>query len=88
MPVPWDAPFETALRDALPLLPVDSPLELGTRLSDHGLDSMATIDTLLRLEEEYRVSFPDEALTSETFATPASLWGVLSGLRASDATAD
>ncbi|MDO0926704.1 phosphopantetheine-binding protein [Streptomyces sp. TG1A-8] len=82
MTVPWDEPFEKILREALPLLPADSALRAGTRLSDHGLDSMATIDTLLRLEQQYEVSFPDEYLTSETFGTPGSLWAVLSGLRA------
>ena len=47
---------------------------------------MATIDTLLRLEEQYHFAFPDEALTSETFATPGSLWTVLTALRTTDAT--
>lgn len=81
----WDAPFETTLREALPLLPADAPLEGETCLSALGLDSMATIETLLRLEERYEVTFPDEALTSATFSTPASLWGVLTGLRADTA---
>jgi diaminopimelate decarboxylase len=81
MSVPWDDPFDKMLRNALPLLPADSPLEPGTRLRDLGMTSIASIDLLLRLEEHYAVSFPDKALTSETFATLGSLWGVLSGLR-------
>ncbi|GGZ81469.1 phosphopantetheine-binding protein [Streptomyces echinoruber] len=81
MTVPWDAAFERILRDALPLLPEDRALSSDTCLSDHGLDSMATIDTLLRLEQQYEVSFPDEYLTSDTFRTPGSLWAAVAGLR-------
>ncbi|SEB30839.1 Acyl carrier protein [Streptomyces misionensis] len=81
MSVPWDERFDKTLRDALPLLPADCPLEDDTRLGEHGMDSMATIETMLSLEEQYGVSFPDEALTSETFATPGSLWTVLTALR-------
>ena len=86
MVVPWDEPFEQTLRDALTHLPTDAPLKYDTSLGEHGMDSMATIDTLLRLEEQYHVAFPDEALTSETFATPGSLWTVLTALRTTDAT--
>lgn len=81
MSVPWDAPFEEILRGALPRLTDDRPLESELPLDEYGLDSMATIDTLLRVEDHYRVSFPDTALTSVTFATPGNLWAVLSGLR-------
>ncbi|MBL1106873.1 hypothetical protein JK361_20070 [Streptomyces sp. 5-8] len=82
MTVPWDEAFEKILRDALPLLTEDCALGSDTCLSDHGLDSMATIDTLLRLEQQYEVSFPDEYLVSDTFRTPGSLWAAVAGLRA------
>ncbi len=82
MSVPWDDTFDTTLRASMPRLPQGAPLEADTSLAAHGMDSMASIDLLLRLEENYQISFPDQALTSETFATPGSLWKVLSGLRA------
>jgi diaminopimelate decarboxylase len=84
MPVPWDDQFERLLRDALPLLPADAGIREDTCLKDHGMDSMASIDLLLKLEEHYGVAFPDEALTSATFAAPGALWSVLTVLR--DAT--
>lgn len=84
MPVPWDDPFERLLRDALPLLPADAAIRADTCLKDHGMDSMASIDLLLKLEGHYEVAFPDETLTSATFGTPGALWSVLTVLR--DAT--
>ncbi len=88
MPVPWDDSFERLLRDALPLLPADVSLGEDTCLKDHGMDSMASIDLLLKLEGHYQVSLPDEALTSATFADPGALWSVLNGLRGATAPAD
>ena len=74
----WDSRFEEVLRDVLPQL---SELSGDTCLRAHGLDSLATIEVLLRLEDAYAVSIPDDALNGDTFATPAALWKVLSGVR-------
>lgn len=74
----WDPEFEGILRQALPRLSSVAP---DICLREHGLDSLATIDLLLRLEEHYTVSIPDELLSGETFATPASLWRVVTRVR-------
>jgi len=66
------------LRDVLPLLP---EVAEQTCLKAHGLDSLATIEVLLRLEDLYAVSIPDQLLTADTFATPVSLWRVLMSVR-------
>ena len=83
-PAPWDAPFEQVLRGALRLLSPGDRLAPDTCLSAAGMDSMTTIDTLMQLEDIYEVTFPDDTLTGETFATPQSLWSVLTELRAQD----
>ena len=74
--------FEQILRAHLPFLPSDEPLAADTDLVDQGLDSLGIVDLLTTLENQYEVEFVDDALTRETFATPGSLWTVLSGLRA------
>ncbi|MEW1956697.1 phosphopantetheine-binding protein [Kineococcus sp. NPDC059986] len=74
----WDGRFEDVLRD---VVPGAGPLVPGTRLGDRGLDSMASVALLLRLEEAYDVRFPDEHLSAATFATAGSLWSVVSALR-------
>lgn len=77
----WDDEFEQVLRTALPRLTEVRP---ETCLREQGLDSLATIDMLLRLEASYDIAVPDELLTAETFATPGALWQVVSSVRASE----
>jgi acyl carrier protein len=80
MSAPWDDAFEDVLRAALPAL-AQRPLAADTCLKSARLDSMTTIEILLKLEDAYDVSFPDESLGSGTFATPGTLWSALSGIR-------
>jgi len=77
-----DPDFEELLRAVLPRLAGSAPLDPALDLKEAGLDSMATIELLVRLEDTYEVEFPEETLTAATFATPAALWGVLSAQRA------
>ena len=73
----WDERFEAVIRANVQFLPADQSLGPGDSLFDLGLDSMGTIQLLLELEETFGVTFPDEALTPEVFATPGSLWEVV-----------
>ena len=41
---------------------------------------MGSVELLLQLEFTYEVLVPDEALTKETFETPADLWRVVESL--------
>ncbi len=49
-------------------------------MAELGLDSMAVVDLLVAIEEASGVTVPDEFLTAEVFATPRTLWTVLTGL--------
>ncbi|MFI6050566.1 phosphopantetheine-binding protein [Streptomyces violascens] len=77
--VSWDAGFEQLLTSVLPR--VTGPLDPVLDLKAVGLDSMATIELLVRLEDQYDVEIPEDKLTSATFATPGALWAVLSAQR-------
>ena len=79
----WDSQFEDLLRTYLPFLGPDEALEPDTGLRDLGLDSLSTVELLATLENQYDVRFVDEALSLETFATPATLWAALSAMNAS-----
>ncbi|MEU2793389.1 phosphopantetheine-binding protein [Streptomyces sp. NPDC007100] len=85
--VPWDAGFEELLTSVLPRRAGAGPLTGDLDLKKAGLDSMATIELLVRLEAGYRVEFPEDALTAATFATPAALWAVLTAQRTATVTA-
>ncbi|MER6778683.1 MULTISPECIES: acyl carrier protein [unclassified Streptomyces] len=78
----WDSNFEELLREYLPFLSADEPLEADTDLRAVGLDSLGVVELLGSLEQAYDVRFVDEALSLDTFATPAVLWeqiGKMSG---------
>ncbi|MFE9425675.1 phosphopantetheine-binding protein [Kitasatospora sp. NPDC006697] len=76
----WDQTFEETLRRFLPFLPPGEELAEDTPLRDLGLDSLGTVELLGNLEGAYDVRFLDDALTPETFATPAVLWKTVAGL--------
>ena len=78
--MPWDARFEAVVRANVPILQAEQPLRPTDSLYELGLDSMGTIQLLLELEETFAVTFPDEALKPEVFATPGALWRVVSDI--------
>ena len=77
----WDTQFEELLRQVLPFLSADEPLDENTPLREYGLDSLGTVELLSALESAYRIRFSDEALTLETFKTPVILWAAVSAIR-------
>lgn len=79
--VSWDEAYETLLHEVLPRLAAKGPLRPDSSLKSAGLDSMAMVELLVRVEEAYGVQIPDEQLVAATFATPTTLWGVVSALR-------
>ncbi|KMS72988.1 hypothetical protein ACM01_21035 [Streptomyces viridochromogenes] len=80
MTAPWDSAFESILRSVLRTLSDAEPLRADLELAAAGLDSMASVELLLMLEETYGVEIPDELLQPVTFATAGSLWQAVSGL--------
>lgn len=84
----WDNNFEHLLREALPDLSPDQPLNPGQDLRSLGLNSMRVVELLIRLEEAYGRSLEDELLDHRAFATPAGLWAVVARLAAPAAQED
>ncbi|WP_433170047.1 phosphopantetheine-binding protein [Actinoallomurus sp. CA-150999] len=72
-----DQDFEQVLRDVLPASAAELSLDRDTDLRAAGLDSIGTIDLLMKLEARYDLVIPDTALNAATFATPGALWQVL-----------
>lgn len=70
-------------RDAAPLPALPRPgraVADDAPLRDLGLDSLGTVELLGTLENAYDIRFLDDALTRETFETPAVLWKTVAGL--------
>ncbi|MER6197007.1 acyl carrier protein [Streptomyces sp. NPDC001586] len=62
------------LREIVPQLAADGDLW------DAGMDSMTSVQMMLRLEDHYGVEFPDGSLTRETFTSMRSLGAALGPL--------
>lgn len=80
-----DERFLALLRTLLPDLPEDDAEARSRALRDYGLDSLATVELLVNLEDEFGIEFPDDKLTPSTFVTAAALWDVVRDLRADGA---
>ncbi|MBB1253125.1 type III PLP-dependent enzyme [Streptomyces sp. OF3] len=76
---PWNADYVTVLRSVLPRLGEDVGPDTSLRAA--GLDSLALVELLVRLEEAYAVAIPDDDLGPESFATAGSLWSVVESVR-------
>jgi len=61
--------LQAIVRPHLRFLPPGAPLSADASLGEAGLDSMASIDLLLQLEDEFGIEIPDEALDENTFAS-------------------
>jgi acyl carrier protein len=83
----WVPEFEAALRGCLPYLEGDQPLPPDASLIELGLDSMQAVTLVINLEAVLGIAFPEEALTPQTFSTPAVLWSAVAALRTWDGSA-
>jgi diaminopimelate decarboxylase len=78
---PWDDTFEAMLRGALRLLPADEELRPDLSTATAGLDSLAAVELLIRIEETYDIAVSEELLELDSFATPGALWKLITTVR-------
>jgi diaminopimelate decarboxylase len=83
----WEASYETLLKEALPRLAGQDAVDAGVSLKSVGLDSLTMVEVLVRVENEYGISIPDEDLVPGVFATPATLWELIERYRGDKAVA-
>ncbi|WP_235981193.1 acyl carrier protein [Streptomyces albidus (ex Kaewkla and Franco 2022)] len=77
----WDASYEELLRGALPRLAEKETVSPDTSLKAVGLDSLAMVEVLALVENEYGITIPDDELVAGVFDTPGTLWTLVSALR-------
>ncbi|MFI6905978.1 acyl carrier protein [Nonomuraea sp. NPDC050394] len=75
---------ERRVRDLLvrkDLLPgVIESVDAGADLWELGMESLAMVGVMVAVEDEFRVEFPDEMLTRETFRSLAVITDAVMGL--------
>lgn len=57
-----------------------SEIPEGDLLSNHGLDSLMTMELVLRIEAAFNIAIPDEMLTTRHLGTTSSIKNMLVGL--------
>ena len=81
--VPSESPADLAAAENLlrrirnELLELDASFDVDSDLFDAGLDSMAIMQVLLIVEEEFGVQLPDRLVKRETFATARRIAAVV-----------
>jgi acyl carrier protein len=61
-------------------------LDPQTPMHELGVDSLEIVELIVDLEEQFGISFTDDLLTPQVFATPMTIWNavnLLGGVRAS-----
>ena len=59
------------------LLEIEEPFDVDSDLFAAGLDSMAIMQFLILIEEEYGVALPESELTRQNFSTVRSIAGLI-----------
>ena len=74
-PIPQQEPLEQQLVQLVSerLLETQPGFDAESNLYDSGLDSMAIMQLLILLEEEYGVAVPESELTRQNFSTVRSV---------------
>lgn len=78
-PIPQQEPLEQQLVHLVSerLLETPPDFHADSNLYDSGLDSMATMQLLILIEEEYGVALPEGQLTRQNFSTVRGVAGLI-----------
>ncbi len=80
----WPQEFDAILRRHCHLSHADAPIDPGALLTTLGMDSLELVDFIVSIEDMLDLSIPPELLTPQAFATPLTVWDMITGLRATD----
>ncbi|WP_397381126.1 phosphopantetheine-binding protein [Prosthecobacter sp.] len=72
--------LQEILRPKLRFLAHSAEVPMDEDLGKLGLDSMASIDLLMEIEQQFGVQIPDELMTADTFTTGSHLRSVIEKL--------
>jgi len=71
--------IEAVVRPHLRLLAPDAPLAPDQALGEAGLDSMASIELMLELEEKFDLAIRDDLITETSFSSLEEIRRLLEG---------
>jgi len=74
--------FDALLRRHCRLVAPGSPIDPDALLATLGVDSLEVVEMIVAIEDEFDLAIPQEMLTPEVFATPATIWQAIGELSA------
>lgn len=80
--------LDTLLRKHCRLLAPGAPLDPEALLVSMGVDSLEVIELIVALEDAFGITIPSEMLNPQTFATPATIWRAVEGMRSAGRALD
>lgn len=69
--------FDEILRRHCRFLTPDAEIDPHDPLTNLGADSLDVVELIVSIEDEFDISFPEELLTPQVFATPATVWNAV-----------
>lgn len=79
--MPWADEFEQVLRSHCRFAAPDEALDPDASFDALGVDSVGLLGLIVENEEAFQIEIPEQMLTSEVLATPATLWQAIQQLR-------
>jgi acyl carrier protein len=73
----WPAEFELLMRRHCRFVEPHEQLDSQAPMHMLGADSLEIVELIVDLEEEFGISFSENLLTPQVFATPTSIWGAI-----------
>jgi acyl carrier protein len=80
----WPVKFDLLIRQHCRFVESGDDFEAQTPMHMLGVDSLEIVELIVDLEEQYNISFPEDFLTPQVFATPMTIWdatSLLSGIQ-------
>lgn len=66
--------FEFTVRRHCRFIEPQETIDPDALMTSLGADSLEIVELIVDLEDEFRVSFTEELLTPQVFATPGTIW--------------
>jgi acyl carrier protein len=73
----WSDDFDVVMRRHCRFIEPQERIDPDALMSSLGADSLEIVELIVDLEIRFRISFSEELLTPQVFATPLGIWSAV-----------
>lgn len=77
----WPAEFDVLIRTHCRFVEPQDQLDPQAPMHMLGADSLEVVELIVDLEAQFKISFTEDLLTPQAFATPMTIWSTVDLLR-------